>query len=815
MERTMSDRHNILAAHAHVPTTPNTRTRSAHWRSAVYVSALALVFLGGAFAAGDLILGQPFEQLDELLPTPNVYRTASGAPGHEYWQQKVDYVIDVTLDDEQRHLTGRETILYHNNSPDTLTYLWVQLDPNIFSPISHSAASSTAPGLSSTSYDSMSGLLAKNSFDGSMEITSVGNGLGEDLQHTVVDTMMRVDLTEPVGPGEQAVLQIEWNHAINDHDLIGGRTGYEFFEDDGNCIYEIAHWFPRLAAYTDVNGWQNKPFLGRGEFTLEFGDYLLRITVPDNHVVAASGVLKNPEQVLTEQQRERLQAAASSETPAFVITPDEALANESTTPEGTKTWVFVADNVRDVAFASSAKFIWDAAGRQVDERTVMCMSYYPKEGEPLWSRYSTHAIAHTVDVYGKFAFPYPYPTAISVNGPVGGMEYPMICFNGPRPEDDGTYSERTKYGLISVIIHEVGHNWFPMIVNSDERQWTWMDEGLNTFLQYLTEQEWEDEYPSRRGDPDNIVDYMTSSRQVPIMTNSDSLLQFGSNAYAKPATALNILRETVMGRELFDFAFRTYAERWRFKRPEPADLFRTLEDASSVDLDWFWRGWFYSTDHVDLALDNVRLFTIDSRDPNRLNEAERQERDNAPVTLSAERNASLPKRSQRFPELLDFYNGFDDLDVTAADLRKYEDLLEELDDDQRELLDNPLHFYVIDLSNRGGLVMPAALQLDFDDGSSEELHIPAEIWRRDPSATSKLFITDKTLTALTLDPHHELADADTSNNRWPRTIESSLIRLSERSRSKNPMQVQQAEDERQAEEAAESESESGAGSDGR
>ncbi|MFT7461811.1 MAG: hypothetical protein ACI9EF_000145 [Pseudohongiellaceae bacterium] len=794
MEKLMSrtDHTNASQSPAGSVTTSN---RPYRWRTAGYVAALAITFLGGVFALGDLPLGEAFEQLDELLPTPNTYRTASGAPGHAYWQQRVDYAIDATLDDEGRRINGSETITYHNNSPDILSYLWVQLDPNIFSPDSHAAASNTAPGLQSTSYGAMAGLLAKNSFDGTMKITSVRGHDDSGLSHTIVGTMMRVDLAQPLQPSEDTVVHIDWNHNINDHDLLGGRTGYEYFEEDGNCIYEIAHWFPRLAAYTDVNGWQNKPFLGRGEFTLEFGDYLLRITAPDNHVVAASGVLQNPEVVLSAVQRTRLDDAAKSETPSFVITPEEALENESSEALGTKTWIFKADNVRDVAFASSAKFIWDAAGQPVEDRTVLCMSYYPKEGEPLWSRYSTHAIAHTIEVYGKFAFPYPYPIAISVNGPIGGMEYPMICFNGPRPEDDGTYSERTKYGLISVIIHEVGHNWFPMIVNSDERQWTWMDEGLNTFLQYLTEQEWEDDYPSRRGDPDNIVSFMTSENQVPIMTNSEALQQFGSNAYAKPATALNILRETVMGRELFDFAFRTYSERWRFKRPEPADFFRTLEDASSVDLDWFWRAWFFTTDHVDMGIDGLRLFTVDSRDPTIEKLAKRKLRDAEPATRSATRNADLPKRSDRFPELLDFYNEFDDLDITAADVSKYEKLLDELDADQQELLSSPLNFYVIDLVNLGGIAMPAELRLDFEDGSTEELRIPAEIWRRDPNAVAKLFITEKTLSAVILDPRHEVADADTSNNRWPPEIKRSTIRLTERDKSKNPMQRQRDADE--------------------
>ena len=437
----------------------------------------------------------------------------------------------------------------------------------------------------------MQSLLARKEFDGGIKITKCREWESEnDLNYTIVKTMMRIDLPERLAPGETVKFIVGWNFAINNCKKVRGRTGCEFFEEDENYIYEMAQWFPRLCAYTDVTGWQHKQFLGRGEFTLEFGNYDVNITVPADHIVASTGVLQNPDKVLSKLQRDRLADASNAKKPIFVVTPEEAKQNESSHSNESKTWNFKAQNVRDFAFASSRKFIWDAMRHPLESNKVWCMSYYPNEGEPLWSRYSTHAIVHTLNEYSKYTFDYPYPVAISVNGPVGGMEYPMICFNGPRPEEDGTYSKRTKYGLISVIIHEVGHNYFPMIVNSDERQWTWMDEGLNTFLQYLTEQEWENDYPSRRGEPQDIVGFMANPNQVPIMTNSESLLQPGPNAYSKPATALNILRETVLGRELFDYAFKEYANRWKFKRPMPADFFRTMEDASGVDLDWFWRG---------------------------------------------------------------------------------------------------------------------------------------------------------------------------------------------------------------------------------
>ncbi|MEM7784689.1 MAG: M1 family metallopeptidase, partial [Planctomycetota bacterium] len=471
-----------------------------------------------------------FRQLEEVLPTPNSFRSASGAPGSGYWQQKVDYEIDVRLDDNTQKLFGSEKITYQNNSKDHLTYLWLQLDGNIHRPDSDANLTTTTNSIESMSFRGLNSMLARRVFDGGFHITRcVDARTNRDLKHTVVKTMMRVDLPAPLKPGETFEFVVDWDYQINNARVIGGRSGCEFFEEDQNYIYEVAQWFPRLCAYTDSTGWQHKQFLGRGEFTLEMGDYIVRITAPDDHVVASTGILLNQEQVLTQVQQERLEEAKTADKPVFIVTPDEALKNQSGKPEGNKTWIFKADQVRDFAFASSRKFIWDAMQHNMGEFPVMAMSFYPNEGEPLWSKYSTHAIIHTLEVYSRYTFDYPYPVAISVNGPVGGMEYPMICFNGPRPEKDGTYSARTKYGLISVIIHEVGHNYFPMIVNTDERQWTWMDEGLNTFLQYLTEQEWEENYPSRRGEARDIVSYMRSPNQVPIMTNSESILQFGPN----------------------------------------------------------------------------------------------------------------------------------------------------------------------------------------------------------------------------------------------------------------------------------------------
>jgi len=625
-----------------------------------------------------------------------------------------------------------------------------------------------------------------------MKISKLTDAEGKALPHAVVKTMLRLDLPEPLAPGADFVFKIAWSYPINDAKRIMARTGYELFKDDGNCIYTIAQWFPRMAAYTDYAGWINKQFLGTGEFTLEFGDYTVRLTVPDDHLVAATGVLKNPEAVLNPTQRDRLSKAESeTKKPVFIVTPDEAKAAEKGKPKGKKTWLFQAENVRDFAFASSRKFVWDAMaveGANVNGKPVMAMSLYPKEALPLWDKYSTHAVAHTIQVYSRFTFDYPYPVAWSVNGPIGGMEYPMICFNGPRPEKDGTYPERTKYALIGVVIHEVGHNYFPMIVNSDERQWTWMDEGLNSFVEFLAEEEWENDWNHRR-DGRGMVDYMRLKERVPVMTNSESIADLGPNAYGQPTAALNILREQILGRETFDHAFKTYSQRWRFKRPTPSDFFRTLEDASGIDLDWFWRGWFYSVDHVDVSIDEVKWLQLDTRDPEVEKPKKKQEKNELPQTLTKERNDALPKRVDRFPELKDFYDSFDEATVLPSDKKKFETLIKELKEDEIDpaLLKTKHNLYVMEFSNVGGLVTPLVLKIDYTDGSTEELKLPAEIWRFNTEKTSKLLFTKKELKAVTFDPRQELVDTDVENNFWPRRPVKTEFQLYKDEKAPNPM----------------------------
>ena len=579
---------------------------------------ILFLFLAPYMCAQDNLNNSKFKQLYVELPTPNVYRTASGAPGHEYYQQKADYQINVELDEEKNILDGNEIITYTNNSPDVLNYLWVQLDQNVRAKNSHGQLTNTSSMNNKMSFRNIKRMHDRMNFDGGFKLEEVRDTYNNQLAYIINETMMRIELSKPLRQGQSFSFKIKYSYNINDRMKIGGRSGYEYFENEGNAIYTIAQFFPRMAVYNEVEGWQNKQFLGRGEFTLPFGDYKVNITVPSDHIVAATGELINAASVLSKNQIKRWEKAKKNFVdPVIIVTEEEAKESEKEKSKSKKTWTFEAKNVRDFGWASSRKFIWDAMAVDISGETVMAYSYYPKEGNPLWEQYSTRVVAHSLKVYSKYTIDYTYPQATSVHAKSIGMEYPMICFNFGRPESDGTYSKRTKYGMIGVIIHEVGHNFFPMIINSDERQWTWMDEGLNTFLQYITEQEFERNYPSRRGPPNNIVEYMKGDKSgiSPIMTNSESILQFGNNAYGKPATALNILRETIMGRELFDYSFKTYSERWAFKHPTPADFFRTMEDASAVDLDWFWRGWFYTNDHVDISLDKVNWFKINTGNP--------------------------------------------------------------------------------------------------------------------------------------------------------------------------------------------------------
>ena len=719
-----------------------------------------------------------FKQLKEEMATPNVYRTAGGAPGHAYYQNEADYVMNLTLNDQQQKITGSETIIYHNNSQDKLEYLWLQLDQNKRAQSSDSYKIQTG-GIKSLNTRSIKNM--EPEFEGGFNITSVTKKDGSKQAYTIHKTMMRINLDKPLLPGTNFTFNVDWWYNINNRMEIGGRSGYEYFEEDDNYLYTIAQFFPRMCVYNDTEGWQNKQFLGSGEFTLPFGDYDVKIAVPTDHVVAATGNLVNANEILSEEQIKRLELAKKNEKePVFIVNEKEAIKNEKQRKKGMKTWHFKAENVRDFGWASSRKFIWDAMVVKQKSNDVLAMSFYPKEGNPLWEQYSTKTVAHTLKCYSKYTFDYPYPVAISVHSKWIGMEYPMICFNGGRPDEDGTYSKRTKYGMISVIIHEVGHNYFPMIINSDERQWTWMDEGLNTFLQYLTEQEFEKGYPSRRGPAYRIVDYMKGNKKriSPIMTNSESIHQFGNNAYGKPATAMNILRESVMGRELFDYAFKTYANRWMFKHPNPEDLFRTMEDASSVDLDWFWRGWFYSTDHVDISLDNVRYYKINNQNPNENNAEKKKKFEEIKAKdISNQRNKDIVTYREIDSKLSDFYTSYDEFSTTEKQLKKFENFQSKLDEDEKQILKEVKHYYEIKFKNVGGLVMPIFLDFTLENNTHELVKIPAEIWMKNNTQITKVFAFDKEVKQIELDPFLETADTDRNNNYWPVKVEPTKFEL--------------------------------------
>ncbi len=745
---------------------------------------------------------QKFAQIENLIPTPNEYRNAAGAPGHNYYQQQADYKMELTLEDDTQVLRGIETITYTNNSPDALAYLWLQLDQNLFSKSSDTKLITVEKMEDFRSLEQIERKLFN--YEGGFKIEEVKATNGEDLCYAINKTMLRIDLKQPLKTNGSISFKIKWWYNINDRMAVGGRSGYEYFKEEDNYIYTIAQFFPRMCVYDDVSGWQNKQFLGRGEFTLPFGNYDVSLTVPGDHIVAATGTLQNESTVLSATQRKRLQKARKANAPEFIVTQEEAEKTEKNKLKSLKTWRFKAKNVRDFAFASSRKFIWDAQNTTVGDKNVLCMSFYPKEGNPLWERYSTKLVAHTVDTYSKFTVDYPYPVAISVHSKSIGMEYPMICFNGGRPESDGTYTERTKYGMWGVIIHEVGHNFFPMIINSDERQWTWMDEGLNTFVQYLTEQEWERGYPSRRGPAYKIADYMRGDKSniSPIMTNSESIRQFGNNAYGKPATALNILRETIMGRELFDYAFKTYCERWKFKHPTPADFFRTMEDASAVDLDWFWRGWFFSTDHVDIALTDVKLFQLNTQNPEVEKSFSRNQYENRDVHIGETRNRTQIKETinEKDENIDDFYGKRDIFKVDALDLKEYQDLKGELDDDKIKLLNAGYFFYELSFENVGGLVMPLIIKVSYMDQTSEIIRIPAEVWRAKEYNISKVFILEKEVESFQLDPFLETADTDLQNNSWPRKVIPSRYELFQQRKMRmkleeNPMQRQKRVDQ--------------------
>ncbi|MGB0980905.1 MAG: M1 family metallopeptidase [Winogradskyella sp.] len=722
-----------------------------------------------------------FKQLYDEFSTPNRYRTGSGAPGSAYYQQQADYKMDIEIDDVNAKLYGNETITYTNNSPDQLKYLWVQLDQNVRAKDSKThLINSTSFGISTTPSKFVNAYV-KEKFDGGFNIQYVKDSNGEDLPHTINRTMMRIELPKAMKTGDKFTFKIKWWYNINDHNKDGGRSGYEYFAKNDNKAYVIAQFYPRMAVYDDVEGWQNSQFWGRDEFALPFGDFDVNITVPADHILDGTGRLINRDEVFTETMMKRYEKAKKSyDKPVMIVTEAEARKAEKRKSTAKKTWKLSAKMVRDFGFATSRKFIWDMMAVKIGDKDVMAVSMYPKEGNPLWEEWSTRAVASTLKSYSRMTFNYPYHKAISVHARQQGMEYPMICWNYGRPDKDGNYSDRVKYGMISVIIHEVGHNFFPMIVNSDERQWTWMDEGLNTFVQYVAEQdfaEWnptalspnDKTYPSRRGPAAKITRYMGGNQDfiAPIMTKGLNTYQFGNNAYGKPATALNILRETVMGRELFDYSFREYSNRWMFKHPTPEDFFRTMEDASAVDLDWFWRGWFYTTDYTDIGIKKVkRYITTDEPSEQGKKVASRFNRDiNSLVYFAEEGNFSTG----------DFnivkYGNHNIEDI--AIIKEY--IMDNFTAKERKNLKLPKYFTQVTFNKPGGLVMPLIVEYTYADGSKEKITYPAQVWRLNDKEVSKTIASQKEIVSITVDPDLETADVDTSNNTWPKETKANAF----------------------------------------
>jgi hypothetical protein len=739
--------------------------------------------------------GNRFEQLGTILPTPNEYRTASGAPGPKYWQQRCDYDITCELDEPNRRLTGKETLTYFNNSPDVLTYLWLQLDENEHSNTNNSGYQNSnfmPRSITEQDIDRFSGKIDRNREYGT-NITRIADVAGKLLPYTINKTMMRVELPTPLKPGQKFVFSINWNHNIIERTRLGGRGGFEYFPEDGNDLYTMTQWYPRLCVYSDFQGWQNHQFVGSGEFALTFGNFKVAMTVPADHVVMATGEGQNYAQVLSAAQLARWQKAQTAKDVTEIVTLDEAVAREKQKSKEKKTWIFKADMVRDFAWGSSRKFVWDAMPITVQGKKVMCMSGYAKEAYNLYRKYSTKAVAHTIKTYSDFTIPYPYPVAQSLEA-ANGMEYPMICFNFGRCEKDGTYAEGTKNGMLGVVIHEVGHNFFPMIINSDERQWTWMDEGLNSFMEYIAEELWDNKFPVSKGPAYKIVDYMKMPKDQlePIMTNSENIIQFGPNAYSKPATGLNILRETIMGRENFDYAFREYARRWAFKHPTPADLFRTMEDASAEDLDWFWRGWFYGTEPCDISIDTVKwsnlstepMATGGNNTPSVRKQAVAKPALNTFDDISKIRNREDKKivfATDADLSLRDFYwrydRGLAKVDTTAFEFTTPPAVIDTFTQAERFNLAGNKNFYEITFSNKGGLVMPIIVEWTFKDGTKEVDRIPVQVWRKNENKVVKTFMKSKEVASIQLDPMRETADINTNNNNWPALVTPSKFQL--------------------------------------
>lgn len=701
-----------------------------------------------------------FEELGPLLPTPNVYRSASGAPGPDYWQQRADYVINCEIDEKAKVLTGEEVITYHNNSPDALDYLWLELSENQHHPQNHFSIRGSER-VNEYRLDSTTNLAkydeAEQRFRGlGVEILAV---LGEDKQplpYIINKTLMRIDLKNKLLSKSKVKFTVRWRYKIPERlKFEASRGGYEEFPDS-NQIFTIVQWYPRLCVYNDYQGWDLLQFTGHAEFPLTFGNFDVKIKVPSDHIVAATGECQNFKEVLSSVEQKRWAKAQNSQEPVEIVTLAEAKERAKLrAAKGFKVWHYKASNVRDFAWTSSRRFMWDAMNTDVQGKKVMCMSLYSEEAAPIYRRYSTKTVAHTLKVYSKYSTPYPYPVAISVEAS-NGMEYPMIVFNYGRANKDGSYTEDLRNRVVSVIIHEIGHNFFPMLINSNERRWAWMDEGFNSFVEFLAEQEFDANFPSRRGPASTIIGYMAKPKKYlePIMTAPDNVRELGNNVYGKTAAALTVLRETVMGRDLFDRAFKEYCLRWTFKSPTPADFFRTMQDASGMDLSWFFRAWFFETDPVDISLDTVIVYHAKTRKLDSLNRTSkyrnfllnhitrtRNMATNQKTLVELDSSLS-PNQGPSFNDEQPFFNYSNEKPLDSAGR----------------------YLYRLILRNKGGAISPIIIEWTFADGTKEKQVLEAEMWRYNEKKIRRVFVKYKPVVSIKLDPDLQTADVDTRNN---------------------------------------------------
>jgi len=634
------------------------------------------------------------------LPTPNQYRSAGGQPGPAYWQNRASYAIEATLDTARNEIRGTARILYENHSPDALDFLWLQVEQNLFAPGSINALTSPPPLI----FGEISFAMANTGFQGGLTIDRILVA-GREVPHYLWDTMLRLDLPSPLRTGESVTIDVAWHFTVPVNGA--GRMGRD------GPLYEIGQWYPRLAVYDDVHGWNTMPYIGAGEFYLEYGDYDVRLTVPAGFVVACTGTLENPDVVLTATQRERLARARSGGAPVAVIAAGEAgdAARTRPTTAGALTWHFRADDVRDVAWATAPNLRWDA----VAWNGILIQALY-RSSATLWAAEAIRMAEHAIRFFSEQWAPYPYPQATTVEGPISGMEYPMITF---------VPADTSRGSLYWVLMHEFGHEWYPMLVGSDERRHPWMDEGFNTFVDLYP---FADYFRGTRTQDSLATSLLTGyalnatpGQEQPVSSHPSEVRSLFYTAYQKPALMMKLLREEVLGPEAFDRAFREYTRRWSFRHPQPADFFRTMENLSGRNLDWFWRGWIYTTARLDQAVDSVL------------------------AAAPAPGRTDAPARGR--PEATP---------AGAPSLRRADG-------------SQPVGGQVrIVLANRREMVMPAELKLYFDDGSSETRRLPVEIWLVGSRHALTVDTGPRRLVALELDPRHVYPDVDQRNNRWGR-----------------------------------------------